>query len=76
MLSGPLFDHVISTVFGLNLHENVVSAGAANAANGANNGKAAAIAPASPVVSPNSSPSSSVKTVALPPTCVVKVSLL
>ncbi|KAF6721438.1 Serine/threonine-protein phosphatase 4 regulatory subunit 3-A [Oryzias melastigma] len=50
--------------------------GAANAANGANNGKAAAIAPASPVVSPNSSPSSSVKTVALPPTCVVKPTLV
>uniref|UniRef100_A0A8C8DUG0 Serine/threonine-protein phosphatase 4 regulatory subunit 3 n=1 Tax=Oryzias sinensis TaxID=183150 RepID=A0A8C8DUG0_9TELE len=53
-----------------------ISAGAANGANGANNGKAAAIPPASPVVTPNSSPSSSVKTVALPPTCVVKVMLL
>lgn len=52
-----------------------ISAGAANGANGANNGKAAAIPPSSPVVTPNSSPSSSVKTVALPPTCVVKVIL-
>uniref|UniRef100_A0A3P9ICE9 Serine/threonine-protein phosphatase 4 regulatory subunit 3 n=2 Tax=Oryzias TaxID=8089 RepID=A0A3P9ICE9_ORYLA len=50
--------------------------GAANGANGANNGKAAAIPPASPVVTPNSSPSSSVKTVALPPTCVVKPTLV
>lgn len=49
-------------------------AGAANGANGANNNvKAAAIPPASPVIAPNSSSASSVKTVALPATPVMKV---
>lgn len=48
--------------------------GAANGANGANNnGKAAALPPASPAVTPNNSSASSVKTVPLPATPVVKV---
>ncbi|KAA8583574.1 hypothetical protein FQN60_014782 [Etheostoma spectabile] len=51
--------------------------GAANGANGANNnGKAAAIPAASPVVTPNNSPTSSVKSVALPATPVVKTALV
>uniref|UniRef100_A0A665X233 Serine/threonine-protein phosphatase 4 regulatory subunit 3 n=1 Tax=Echeneis naucrates TaxID=173247 RepID=A0A665X233_ECHNA len=54
-----------------------LTAGAANGANGANNnGKAAAIPPSSPAVTPNNSSTSSVKTVALPSTPVVKVMLL
>uniref|UniRef100_A0A4W6F9N1 Serine/threonine-protein phosphatase 4 regulatory subunit 3 n=1 Tax=Lates calcarifer TaxID=8187 RepID=A0A4W6F9N1_LATCA len=52
----------------------VCSAGAANGSNGANNnGKAAVIPPSSPAVTPNNSSTSSVKTVALPATPVVKV---
>ncbi|XP_028278788.1 serine/threonine-protein phosphatase 4 regulatory subunit 3B isoform X1 [Parambassis ranga] len=51
--------------------------GAANGANGAsNNGKAAAIPPGSPTVTPNNSSASSVKTVTLPATPVVKTALV
>lgn len=51
-----------------------VIAGAANGANGANNNvKAAVIPPASPTVTANSSSASSVKTVTLPATPVMKV---
>lgn len=53
-----------------------VPAGAANGANGANNNvKAAAIPPASPAVTPNSSSTSSVKTVPLPATPVKVIHL-
>nr|XP_057914563.1 serine/threonine-protein phosphatase 4 regulatory subunit 3-like isoform X2 [Doryrhamphus excisus] len=46
------------------------------AANGANNGKAAALPPSSPAATPNNSSTSSVKTVALPASPVVKTTLV
>ncbi|XP_010783293.1 serine/threonine-protein phosphatase 4 regulatory subunit 3 [Notothenia coriiceps] len=52
--------------------------GAANGANGANNNGKAAVSPppASQAVTPNNSPASSVKTVALPATPVVKTAMV
>ncbi len=63
-----LLAETISLIF------KVFVTGAANGANGANNnGKAAVIPATSPAVTPNNSSASTVKTVALPATPVVKV---